>query len=44
MKQYVTPELAIVLLNKECICSTSNEANGAMESDGGWEWDYFVLS
>ncbi len=43
MKKYVTPELAIVLMNNECICSTSNLENGTMNSslNGGWEWDYF---
>lgn len=41
MKKYVTPELAFVLMDKECICSTSNGTNGAMESNGGWEYDYF---
>ena len=43
MKEYVTPELAIVLMNNECICSTANGYNGAMESNGGWEYDYFVF-
>lgn len=41
MKKYETPELAIILMGKECICSTSNGSNGAMETDGGWECDYF---
>lgn len=41
MKKYVTPELAIVFMNNECICSTST--NGDMDFDGGWEEDYFVL-
>ncbi len=41
MKKYVAPEIGIILMNDECICSISNVNLGAMESDGGWEGDYF---
>ena len=41
MKKYVSPELTFILMDKECICSISNVNIGEMESDGGWEGDYF---